>query len=300
MKSKLALLRNVTMSTVMRRQIALALVMLATALTGQVEAGTLTKTADVNIQFSPDCKTPTTLKLGTLTVTMDDSMKLDAFPVGKPVANASTSLMQATFDVPAAAQTSMCWSCMKLHFIQEITQDDGPAKYNGVALPRKDHSVIDPPSGGWDYQNANGGTGDDKLPWYLNAGEEAKANTDRVKYYTSDFPGYVAGSTSFTTFLAAEATRTCNMSSCLMPGQILLLAGFDWVSTKPDGKGAGSTLSDIRTPTAADVTSFTDALSEAGFKGYTVVKDQAICCPEPASYLLLLMGVLVLVPRLRR
>ena len=252
----------------------------------------------VNILFSPDCTTPYTLNLGSLSVSLADNMTWD-FDAGKPAASTNSPLMQATFTVSAAAQASGIWSCMSLHYLQEITQDDCPAKLNGVPLPRAGHSVIDPPNGGWDYQQPKG---DDNLPWYWNAAEEAKYFQMCKSYFQFDAPAYCPspGTTSFTTFLVAEVTGSiCDSTQCLKPGEILLLAGWDWMSRRP-GDG-GSTLSAIRTPTAADVASFTDALSEANFADWTVVRDKAICCPEPATLVLVVaFGPLALVGRRRR
>jgi hypothetical protein len=259
-----------------------------------------TKTGTASISYSPDCITTETLNpLGTLSVTVQDN---------------ATPLMSATFTVDPAARASGIFSCMRLHFIQMITQDDAPALYLGNRLPRAGHAVIDPPFNGWDYQRnpkydyKNGAPGDDQLPWYWNAGEEStpKGNPRSqpgVSYRMDDTPGYPGkkmdgsyGTTSFTTFIAAESLYTCGDPSCLVPGrEILLLAGVDWVV-----QNGSSTLGAVRAPTANDVATFNDALSEAGFGNWTTVRDKEICCPEPGVCVLLLSGLPVGAMWLRR
>src|SRR5215831_7378990 len=92
----------------------LALIMLATILGASASAGLMKGPADVSIQFSPDCKTVTTLKLGTLTASLDDQMIVATYPPPVLKADNDHAAMQATFTVTDDAKMSMIWKCMKL------------------------------------------------------------------------------------------------------------------------------------------------------------------------------------------
>jgi hypothetical protein len=260
-----------------------------------VQAAPLTFSDEVFVGFRPDCDGPRqNLDLGKLTATLDFA------------ANPASAEMHGYFTTSAAAQASGIWNCMKLHYLQIITQDDDPAKYKGNPLPRANHSVVDPPNGGWDYMYKDGAGRknpdpayknfiDDK-PWYWNSAGEVKYFTTCKEYDILDFPTIPrppkGGSTTFITYLVADAPGSvCDEPYCLQPGEILLLAEYKWViSSNADGSVRSVALNAIATPNANDVNLVTDGLSEAGFTGYTPVVDKDICCPEPATWTLLVFG----------
>jgi len=80
--------------------------------------------------------------------------------------------MDATFDIADAYKNLRQWT--KFHWFQIVIDDDCPPTFNGLlpAIP-----YVDPPFKGWDYQRP---PGDDDLPWYWNAAEEARKDTIQI------------------------------------------------------------------------------------------------------------------------
>ena len=281
----------------------LALVAALVAGIGQTALASLsTKTAkieDITIKFRRYCDAAIKqVNLGDIDpITLEDA--------------GTSSLMNTQFTVSAEAKASEICNCMELHWLQTIWYDACPAKYKGAKLVYPDDfPVIDPPNGGWDYMYPGGDRTKppkpeysifiDNEPWYFN--DEAQTtrydsngdgkidNKDDFltipcdKYHTHDQPGDCSngGMTGFSTYLVATATQTCPLPDCLQPKEILLLAGFDWTTSLADIEITDT----FKAPSPFDVQDITNALGHAGFTGWTVVDDKAICCiPEPASFI---------------
>ncbi|MFN0051770.1 MAG: hypothetical protein ACKV0T_06245 [Planctomycetales bacterium] len=267
-------------------------------------AAALVSDAEVYIGFKRLCDgSAERLDLGHLYVALEDQ------------SSGEGANMFANFLVSADARMSGICDCMSLHYLQVINSDDCPASYFGNKLPTMGSKVIDSPNGGWDYQyNNNDATHMsgvkpdhtdfvDTRPWYWNQSGEQKNTEWCDSYRMGDGPGYCTeppnGKTFFTTYLVAESSALCDSPDCLKAGEILLLAAWDWSIQKanvPLGMD-GNTLSTIGAPGGGDVLSVKDALAAGGFSGYSPKIDKNICCPEPASVALVLIGFLVGMPR---
>lgn len=285
-----------------------SLVWLATA--SLLLAGRIALGVAITIDYKIPCDAPTqTLALGDFTP--------------QPMDQNGDKWMETTFAVKAEAQKSPLWDCLDLHWLQTIWHDDAPAEIGGN-IPT--FPVIDPPSGGWDYQNNTGSdgvdndgdgmtdeadedigadgndndgdgmvdevgeTGDDTAPWYWNPAEESTYNVDMqsYEYYDNPFDTPAPGYTGFSTYLVAVASNFCDDADamCLAAGEMLVLGGFDWRIST----AAITVQSTFSAPTAGDLAEINVAMGNSGFTGWTAVGDKVICCvPEPST-----MGMLVL------
>ncbi|MBN2024726.1 MAG: hypothetical protein JW809_18250 [Pirellulales bacterium] len=306
----------------MKRRITFAV--LALVLVAGTSLGAIVTLDDVTIKYKIPCEAALKqFNLGDIRITTHNkgADELDNDKDGTvDEADEKDFWMDAVFSVDANAEKSCIWNCMKLHWVQTIWHDDAPAKYGGVdpTLP-----IIDPPSGGWDYQNDNDrdgmdndrdGTvdeadeatdadsrdndgdgvvdepnesGDDNQPWYWNAAEEIVYNTLHKEYRFNDnpFDTVAPGFTGFSTYLVAVATATCplQLAECLDLDEILVLAGFDWTINTAEIKVTDT----FKAPSPFDVADITAALANAGLTGWTVRDGKAICCiPEPSTFVI--------------
>jgi len=254
-----------------------------------------TKTAtisDVTVKYRIPCEDGiNTLNLGDIAITLADE--------------ATASRLDATFTVDAEDQTNLIWNCMELHWLQLVWHLDPPAPTWGNGK-QPTIPIIDPPSGGWDYQLP---LGDDKLPWYFNSTEEAgrydsdndgtveptdkRVTTKRKEYNLWDEPAdrIDPNWVGFSSYLMATVSWECPnaLPDCLDKNEMLLLAGFDWTTSSTD-----IAISDtFKAPSPFDVSQITTALGNAGFAGWTVYDDKVICCyvPEPMTFIGFFLGV---------
>lgn len=256
---------------------------------------------DVMVNFKRPCDAPARqVNLGDLHITLSKDAPVN--PGDPPKGMVATFTVDPSISGAGSGDTHI-WDCLSLHYVQLITADACPAKLAGVAagtagLP---FPVIDPPAGGWDYMfNDNDAPADgiqadervpgnisdpiwagepiDNLPWYPQF--PGFGNQECVEYVMNDEPGFCPanGVTSFSTFLVAEPSTTCpDSADCLAPGDILLLAGFNWAWAS---NAIG--ISSAGVPNAATVKT---AIGNSGFSGWDVTDTGTICCPipEPAS-----------------
>jgi hypothetical protein len=259
-------------------------------------------TNDVSLSYAaPGGPTQALNNLGTLTASSINGTGTGAGGNGTPV---GSTLMSATFTVSAAAQASPVFSGMKLHWVQKITADSCPANYMGKAPT---FPVIDPPSGGWDYEYVNPATRSGGIapeysvfqpntgPWYYNAAGDAKFSTPGQSYTIQDQPGNcpAPGTTSFVTFLVAEPTQfNPGNSGALQPGQFLLLAGFSWQA--PGGSNP------VALSPGIEASDFNTALTNGGYNNISATYFGIVTVPEPATIALIAVGGLALLTRRRK
>jgi hypothetical protein len=281
----------------------LPLAAIAVLAAAEIAAAAITPINDIMIDVRDPCMAPPmAVNLGDLSIDLNYN------------AMDSTAEMTATFTVDDAVDgmDSTLWHWLDLHFLQTIWLDSDPNRPE-IAGVKPNLPVVDPPKGGWDYMYLDGamrmmpddagpnfGYFIDDEPWYYNeTGEDAEFE-ECEEYVINDVPSIGNGvSVGFSTYLAAEAKNTfCDEGYCLQAGQILILAGFDWLV---NGTAQTATVTDtFYTPSPFDVADITAALTNGGFSGWTVVDDKDICCPEPGSLLLVLIGVGGFVSQSRR
>jgi hypothetical protein len=234
-------------------------------------------------------------------------------------ANYPSYFESATFQLNNTYKYLMMDPSCQFRVFQVITYDDEPAKFpngNTVTVP-----YVDPVSGGYDYQQANGGA--DTAPFYENDDGPNKYSYPRYSdkysdYFTKfpfpantlvhsaalgnvttwDQPGLSGANhvTDFQTYVAfndpgLEGNKTLD-----------LLAGFSW-SVSTNGASQISMNGGNSIDMSVDGLSATidTALSNANFSGWSWTQysasnidlglQAAQYCPEPSSILLLTFGV---------
>jgi hypothetical protein len=193
--------------------------------------------------------------------------------------------MQSNFHLNPA--NAMLASCYNFHWLQVVTQlaaGAGNPTYKNKALVIP---IIDTPNGGYDGQ-----VGEDALPWYLTAAEEATFNTTNadmsMDYLVRDTPS--VNGAAFATWLIANPIAT--------PNTICVITGFSWGSGNLQ---AANPLTVIGAPGAADVATINTALTNGNFPGYTVMTNcNLVCVPEPTTGILALASMTGLMLRRRR
>ncbi|MBI1369809.1 MAG: hypothetical protein GC162_14280 [Planctomycetes bacterium] len=243
---------------------------------------------DIMLNYRIPCDGPIqSINLGDVAISLSDA---GAF-----------SNMSATLTIDAAAQTSDIWHCLQLHWIQTIwhLSATDPAKYKGANpdVPTNGQ-IIDPPNGGWDYMYTDGSARTmpdpaynffiDDQPWYYSAVGEAAMNVNCQSYTIEDGPADRADPeyVGFSTYLVATVTMTCDddpMPDCLIPGQMIVLGGFDWTTSNTDIFILGT----FNGATAGDIAEINLALTNADFTGWEAFDNdtKVICCiPTPAGF----------------
>jgi hypothetical protein len=213
--------------------------------------------------------------------------------------------MTATFTVDENVDgtDSKIWDWIEVHFLQTIWLDNDPNRPT-IGGVKPNLPVVDPPKGGWDYMYNDGaartmpnlnipnyGWFIDDDPWYYNETGEDAEFTETEEYSINDVPSIGNGvQVGFSTYLAVEPERViCTHEFCLQEGEILILAGFDWLV---DGTAETATVTDtFYAPSPFDVADITRALANGNFTGWTVVDNKDICCPEPGACLLALAAI---------
>lgn len=188
----------------------------------------------------------------------------------------------------------------QFRWFQIIIQDDCPAKYKGNPLT----VTVDPPNGGWDYQQVSGGA--DTSPYYENDdnGMYAYPNyKDRHDKNYNGGPGFLGQSwtddapslcpnknskTTFQTYLVFTGPKIKN--------NFLILFGYQWYvgrdnmgnpifgSYNNSGKGIDPTQQMDVTQTPP-VNYLNEALNNGGFAKWTwsYGKDLALYCPAAST-----------------
>ena len=174
---------------------------------------------------------------------------------------------------------------------QIITDDTNPPPYGQGKVPSTPY--VDPPSGGYDYQQTSGGADND--PFYENSdpGNYAYPNfsaqhVEGKNSWTDDFPGLNKNeSVTFESYLVV-------MGKCIGENAFNVLSGFSWGIAR-DASGNYSK-TDPASIASFDLTELNTAMANSGFAGTSwkavTGKDLACCVPEPSSIALLAMGLL--------
>jgi hypothetical protein len=253
-------------------------------------APVVTNINDIMIDVRDPCKAPpVAVNLGDLSITTDY------------IGTQGAMTAKFTVDDAVDGMDSTIWDWIEVHFLQTIWLDNDPNRPT-VGGVQPNLPVVDPPKGGWDYMFTDGAARTmpkpeyaefiDDDPWYWNELGEDNRFIECEEYNIVDFPTVGNGvQVGFSTYLAVEPERTiCNEDYCLQEGEILILAGFDWLV---DGTAKTTTVTDtFYAPSPFDVADITTALANGGFSGWTVVDDKDICCPEPGALALVLVGAL--------
>jgi PEP-CTERM motif len=198
---------------------------------------------------------------------------------------------------------------------QVITYDDEPVTWQadvitGPGVANHTGTVVDVPSGGWDYESSTGnGGGDDLSPFYEsdtannpNTGNPYRFpglsypalhtadGTNPGTMSTSDAPGLGGANhqTLFETYIAYE-------DADLLGAMVVdVLAGYSWgVQTNGASVLSGIAPTNI-TYLAIDNTKLQelqDALDRSGYSDWIVVSNDVILIPEPGTIVLALFGL---------
>jgi hypothetical protein len=271
------------MQTSAKRWAAIALVFtLSLAFAGHVLAGSI----DVNVIATVAGQSNT--KIGEITATM-----------GGNGTEGSPFLQTGTFNFTGPwGQLDNCYDFRWFQIITDIPEDllgidefkfqDTDGDYTvSPTLP-----FVDPPNGGYQYQEADGGADDD--PFYENTGPGdyafpnfSELHTEGVSSSTEDSPG--PEDVYFETYLVAIGEGIEENTFCV-------LAGYSWNTTLEAGELLMpdpveiSPIAVAHLQTALDSSGFTDAYGNA----WTVETGCDLNpCPEPATWLLLALGGVV-------
>jgi hypothetical protein len=175
-------------------------------------------------------------------------------------------------------------------WVQFITHDDCDVPWNNGMDPS--FPFIDPPSGGWDYQQSGGGADTD--PFYSNSGNGSyhygnfsDHHEEGVRSFIDDYPAICDGANNKTVWETYLVVFGCEAK------KFSVLAGFDWTIGRDN---TGDPTSDgPNTIANIDTTRIETAMTNAGFTGWDAQTgtDLACCLPEPAGFVLVVgLGVL--------
>lgn len=245
---------------------------------------------------------------------------------------AANGAESATFTLDASYRFLMDDALeQEFRWFQVITYDDEPVAWNGsliTAAATANHTgtVVDVPSGGWDYESTTGNNGgDDTIPFYETDTAQNPATMTDWRFpglaysalhnsglgtsSTNDAPGLSGNNhkTLFQTYLCWEDP------DYLTTNVVDVIGGFSW-GIQTDGSGAKTgiepspiSFTDIDMPM---LTELQGALNRSGFgpgNQWTVIADNNFTveavAPEPSSgalCLLIVSGVSPLVARGRR
>lgn len=165
-------------------------------------------------------------------------------------------------------------------WFQIITKDSWPADYNekSGSIP-----IVDPPSGGWDYQQPKG---EDKDPFYWHTTNEWPTHhTEQKGSDINDNPGkgLKSGSTLWETYLAAF--NPSKKDFCI-------LDGFSWGFTYTVGATPSVVVTGPTDINTFNLQTYKDSLTNGGFSSWSVHtgSDLKDCCPVPEPTTILLLG----------
>jgi hypothetical protein len=212
---------------------------------------------------------------------------------------------------------------VSLHWYQQVVSlpVNDPATYKGYYVAGSTFlnepatlPITDPPNGGWDYMYNDGSNRtqpnasygpvfiDNKPYYWTSLAEQYLTDTvtntvmsqPGVQYTTEDFPADRSGNNGkgaeFATYLVAQATNYDPLDPMgLLPGQMLVLGGFQWYDDVSDIE-IESTFAGAR---PNDVSSIDTALANGGFpawnsqtySGWEAVSNELIdvAVPLPAT-----------------
>ncbi len=206
----------------------------------------------------------------------------------------------------------------QFRWVQIITQDDEPAKKNGVAWGQNAaRAIVDVPSGGWDYQNPPnakgpaGGYGADNAPFYENNDGSTYWFGNYAAYHNEtggangqgqssieDGPGLSKGGdkTTFQTYLVYYMAGSMSYN---------VLLGYQWTVTASNppadpnptltyGLTAGNPIQNaggLGVP-QANMNLLATAMTNAGFAGWTATTGANLGspCPEFSTIAMMISG----------
>lgn len=266
-----------------------------------------------------------TYVLGSFDVTLEDYVH--------PTSLYQAARMRAVFNVNtgAGAPPSSLFDHIQLHWYQQVNSlptSEYVSYRSGNVNPGR-LPITDPPNGGWDYmyQDPIGRTNPvpgyvpfiDNDPFYYTRNTEqnymdytyTRLATPGVQYVIGDIPGdrYDPGGkgVDFMTYLVAEVSGSAGDILGLLPGQMLVLGGFEWHNESSD---IGIDQSFVGAP-AGSVESINLALNHADFPAWnptTYTGWEAIgaanlmlaTVPEPATLGMVGVAGVLLLRRSRR
>lgn len=275
--------------------------------------------SDIQISYQASGDEPAvTYTLGSFTASLVNSSY--SYGLGQ-TQDAVTMRSVFTVNTGANAAPTELFEHVQLHWYQNVQSLPlyDPATYLGQYIytgpSNKKLPITDVPKGGWDYMYTSSarttvvsgyGIFVDNDPFYYSRTAELNSKDSHGNFYSQPGNQYVIedqpadrnnnGVVGFSTILVAEVkTNTAIDAMGLLPGQLLVLGGFNWHNSSAD-LGIDSSFAGVQALTLSDMNTGLGyggfaAWNASTFSGWTAVAGKTIeVIPEPATISLLVVA----------